>query len=403
VSHWRRVRLGDVCELNPRRPPLTRPDDQPTSFLPMAAIAEAGRGIQRMIERPFAEVRKGYTFVDEGDVLFARITPCMQNGKHAIARGLLDGIAFASTEFHVLRPRSEAVIAEWVHSFLLMPDVLSAAESVLTGAVGQQRVPEAFLADLVLPLPPLAEQRRTVAWLTGQLAVVERARGAAAERVAAAMRLSIAASASAFRESSSWPTEPLRSLCREDGQYGLSLPSSRDASAGVPMLRMGNVQDGRIDWGDLKYLSAEPALLEKYDLRDGDLVFNRTNSAELVGKTAVFHGTRRAVFASYLIRFRLDRQRANAEFVSSYINSRLGRAFIERRMARAVGQVNISASSMHEMPIPAPPISAQDHVVRGLQVVRRKATEAVAGAEKELTAIEALPAAILREAFDVVS
>ena len=369
----------------------------------MAAIAEAGRGIQRMIERPFAEVRKGYTFVDEGDVLFARITPCMQNGKHAIARGLLDGIAFASTEFHVLRPRSEAVIAEWVHSFLLMPDVLSAAESVLTGAVGQQRVPEAFLADLVLPLPPLAEQRRTVAWLTGQLAVVERARGAAAERVAAAMRLSIAASASAFRESSSWPTEPLRSLCREDGQYGLSLPSSRDASAGVPMLRMGNVQDGRIDWGDLKYLSAEPALLEKYDLRDGDLVFNRTNSAELVGKTAVFHGTRRAVFASYLIRFRLDRQRANAEFVSSYINSRLGRAFIERRMARAVGQVNISASSMHEMPIPAPPISAQDHVVRGLQVVRRKATEAVAGAEKELTAIEALPAAILREAFDVVS
>jgi len=82
----------------------------------MSAVAENGGGIVRPETRPFGQVAKGYTFFAEGDVIFAKITPCMQNGKHAIAGNLLDGIGFGSTEFHVFRPRGE-IISEWILSF----------------------------------------------------------------------------------------------------------------------------------------------------------------------------------------------------------------------------------------------------------------------------------------------
>jgi len=149
---WRWLKLGNVCVLNPTRPPLSRHDDTPTTFVPMPAVDDL-RGVIAAPEiRPFAEVRKGYTYFAEGDVLFAKITPCMQNGKHAVARHLLDGIGFGSTEFHVIRPGPE-VIAEWVHRFIRQPWVLKAATAHFTGAVGQQRVPANFLANLDIPLP----------------------------------------------------------------------------------------------------------------------------------------------------------------------------------------------------------------------------------------------------------
>jgi len=78
-------------------------------------------GVIKTIEmRPYAEVAKGYTYFEENDVIFAKITPCMQNGKHAIARGLVDGFGFGSTEFHVLRPGNE-ILPEWIHFFIRQP------------------------------------------------------------------------------------------------------------------------------------------------------------------------------------------------------------------------------------------------------------------------------------------
>jgi type I restriction enzyme S subunit len=141
-----------VCDINPRRSDINRQDNEPTSFVPMEAV-NAERGVICGVrDRPFLGVKKGYTYFDEGDVLFAKITPCMQNGKHAIARGLINGFGFASTEFHVIRP-TNAVLAEWIHYFVRQPIVLHEATNHFTGAVGQQRVPDDFLKYLVIPPP----------------------------------------------------------------------------------------------------------------------------------------------------------------------------------------------------------------------------------------------------------
>jgi len=148
----------------------------------MSAVDERLGVVARPEARPFIEVCRGYTYFEEGDVLFAKITPCMQNGKHAIALGLIGGFGFGSTEFHVLRPSAD-VTSEWIHQFLRQPAVLTAAAAHFTGAVGQQRVPAEFLSSLKLPLPPLSEQRRIAAILDEQMAAVERARAAAEAQV----------------------------------------------------------------------------------------------------------------------------------------------------------------------------------------------------------------------------
>ena len=138
--------------------------------------------------RPYREVRSGFTYFGTSDVIFAKITPCMQNGKHAIVPQIPDGRGFGSTEFHVIRP-GNALIPEWIHLFVRQPAVLTQAMAHFTGAVGQQRVPDGFLADLEIPLPPLLEQHRISSLLATALGLIDRARAAAKARLAAASQL----------------------------------------------------------------------------------------------------------------------------------------------------------------------------------------------------------------------
>jgi type I restriction enzyme S subunit len=175
---WRWARLGEeaVCKLNPKRPSgFSRELDAPTTFVPMSAVDDQLGAITTPEVRTYKEVSRGYTYFQEGDVLFAKITPCMQNGKSAIASGLIDGVGFGSTEFHILRP-SPLICAEWLYLFVRQPSFRNGAARYFTGSVGQQRVPAEFLARTVIPLPPLDEQRGIAARLSEQIEPLERMR-----------------------------------------------------------------------------------------------------------------------------------------------------------------------------------------------------------------------------------
>lgn len=141
---WKLVKLKDVCTINPKRPFIKREDTMLTTFVPMSAVDEYTGTISFPETRPFIEVKSGYTYFKENDILFAKITPCMENGKTAIARNLIDNIGFGSTEFHVLRPECR-VIPEWIHLFLRRESFRKECEKHFRGAVGQQRVPASFL------------------------------------------------------------------------------------------------------------------------------------------------------------------------------------------------------------------------------------------------------------------
>ena len=156
------LKLAEVCEINPRLPKgHTLTDDTEISFVPMAAVDEISGAIRDKHVRNFGQVKKGFTPFRESDVLFAKITPCMENGKAAIARDLTGGFGFGSTEFHVLRAR-EMVLPEWLYYFVRRLVFRREAKRNFTGTAGQQRVPAVFLSNSQIPVPPLSEQRRIV-------------------------------------------------------------------------------------------------------------------------------------------------------------------------------------------------------------------------------------------------
>jgi type I restriction enzyme S subunit len=175
-------------------------------------------------------------------------------------------------------------------------------------------------------------------------------------------------------------------------EYGSSAKTS-EADAGVPVLRMGNIVDGNLDLSTLKYLPDSHEEFPRLLLRPGDLLFNRTNSPELVGKTAVFNGRpEKCSFASYLIRVRLA-SGCMPEFVSAFINSAHGRRWVKAVATQQVGQANVNGTKLQNLLIPLPPIVEQERIVselgRRLSVVGHVAASIDAKLQQAATLREA--------------
>jgi type I restriction enzyme S subunit len=160
-----------------------------------------------------------------------------------------------------------------------------------------------------------------------------------------------------------WCVLALQDLIRR-AQYGLSVKADRDARSGMPMLRMGNIQEGRIDTADLKYVGLKPADADVYRVRRGDILFNRTNSPELVGKAAVYELDLAAVFASYLVRIECDERLLSSRYLCGWINSPWGRRWARTVRTDCVSQSNINVSRLLTLPVPAPPLAEQLEIVR---------------------------------------
>jgi type I restriction enzyme S subunit len=163
-ADWIEVEIAELCELNPKlKNKESISVELEVQFLPMALVEEVANKIHLTETRKFSEVQqKSYTYFAEGDVLFAKVTPCMENGKIAIAKGLKNQIGFGSSEFHVLRP-SKAIHESFLFYFLVRSKFRNEAQHEMTGAVGLRRVPKQFLENSIIPLPPLPEQRAIVA------------------------------------------------------------------------------------------------------------------------------------------------------------------------------------------------------------------------------------------------
>lgn len=216
--------LPEVVELNPRRFSQQPNDADLVSFVPMRAVAEESGLIDGREVRPWAEVKKGYTAFQDGDVIVAKITPCMENGKFALASALHGGRAAGSTEFHVFRAKP-ALLPKYLLHFVFTPEVRRAAKMNMKGAAGQLRVPIQFFEGLKIPLPSLDEQHKVVAYLDEQLSRLD-ASVAALHRVQAKLKRYRASVLKAACEGRLVPTEA--ELARQEG---------RDFESGVQLLQ----------------------------------------------------------------------------------------------------------------------------------------------------------------------
>ena len=159
VQKYPLQKLGDCCCLNPRRPNLMIEDGEKVSFVPMASVNENGH-LQDVNDEEYGKVKKGFTYFENDDVLFAKITPCMENGKGAIAKGLTHNKGMGSTEFHVLRPIDGVSNPYWLLVLTRLPLFRDRASKNMSGTGGQKRVPATYLENFMVGLPPIEEQNK---------------------------------------------------------------------------------------------------------------------------------------------------------------------------------------------------------------------------------------------------
>jgi len=347
------VRLADVVEINPGKtearilPPATE-----VSFVPMEDLPIDRPDFVPKRIRPIGEVITAYTCFRDQDVLLAKITPCFENGKAAIAAGLKNGIGFGSTEFYVLRA-SDQILPEFIYQVVKRQAFRDEGGENMAGTAGQQRVRRDFIEDYEIPLPPMEEQRWIVAEIEGYQKILD---GARQILDASEIRITI---------DPDWPKVTFEQVC-ERLQYGLSVPLNEEGR-GVKTFRMAELVRGRaFDNGSMKCADIDTKEAHKYLLMKGDLLFNRTNSYEHVGRTGIFLLDGEYVFASYLIRLSIKHDVAECKYVNAWMNTAEFQTGVKSLASRAIGQSNISASSLAGYELPLPPLEEQRRIVAEL-------------------------------------
>jgi type I restriction enzyme S subunit len=431
-SGWELATIAEVTQPVPNIEPTRQPDTI-FNYIDISSIDNRQLEVTEPRRLTGAEApSRAKRPVEEGDVLFSNVRTYLRN----IAR--VSGIkqpAVASTGFTVLRPTNR-VLQDFLFRWVTSDEFIQLVTPMQTGTHYPATSDRVVRAQHI-PLPPLSEQRRIIDLLDR----VDGERNAALFNLACArtllgnFRRTVLSSACSGRLTEDWReahpearavelkklnvgtrrrgvkvavdfdmpelpesylTVPLSSIATAI-EYG----TSRRADGGesdVPILRMGNIQDGSLDLGDLKYITRDNEV-ERLLLRDGDLLFNRTNSPELVGKSAVWRGSQSATFASYLIRVRFHEEAAIPEFVNYWLNSAWGRTWARQVKTDGVSQSNINGTKLGSMPMPLPPLEEQREIVRRVEDLLKGSEEILAKVDAASALLERTGQAALAKAF----
>ncbi|MBM2813313.1 MAG: putative type restriction enzymeP protein [Ignavibacteria bacterium] len=170
---WEMVELGEVCEVNPKKSEIKDLDaNTMVSFVPMSDLSDDGYYFQTKEEKIFSEVYGGYTYFKNEDVLLAKVTPCFENGKAGIAKNLINGIGFGSSEYYVFRSNHK-ILPIWIFLNVTTPTFKKLGKDSMTGTGGLQRVPKDFVQTFKIPLPPLEIQQEIVSRIENEQKLVD--------------------------------------------------------------------------------------------------------------------------------------------------------------------------------------------------------------------------------------
>jgi type I restriction enzyme S subunit len=361
------VPLSEVATINPRMPKELRADiDRDVSFLPMATVKENGQ-VGEVETKNLGDVVKGYTYFERGDVLFAKITPCFENGKATYLDSLPFEVGFGSTEFHVLRP-TDRVNGRYLFHMVWNPTFRFLAARAMTGAAGQKRVPTPFVKDFKIPLPSLTEQKR-IAAILDKADAIRRKRQDAIELADTFLR-------SVFLKMFGDPvTNPMgwdQALLKDVASIGGGVTKGKKYKGlelvDVPYMRVANVQDGWIDTSEMKTISVSHADAERYSMEKGDLLLTEGGDPDKLGRGAVWDGSiSPCIHQNHIFKVRFDTSVVLPEFASFLIGSIRGKRYFLRAAKQTTGIATINKTQLSNFEMLVPGIELQKQFQAAVQ------------------------------------
>lgn len=368
-----------------------------TAFSRVAEIAEQVRGVTYAKEDASSSPRPGYlpvlragNIADDGlvfdDLVFVpaeRIAAAQKIRQNdvliASSSGSLDVVgkaARARADFEggfgafckVLRPSPDVDPIYFAH-FFRTPEYRKRVSALAAGA-NINNLRNEHLNELRIPLPPFPEQRRIAAILDKADALRVKRRAALTQLDTLTQSIFLDMFGDPATNPKGWPVRTIGDLL-ESASYGTSEKS--EATGEFAVLRMNNItRTGEIDLSELKYMSLDESERDRYLVRNGDVLFNRTNSPELVGKTAIFRETKPMAYAGYLIRLRVNREN-NPEYLACFLNTSYSKRVLRGMCKSIIGMANINATEVQAIRIPQPPVRMQSefaHRVAGVEKVK---------------------------------
>ncbi|WP_321337355.1 restriction endonuclease subunit S [uncultured Cohaesibacter sp.] len=343
-------------------------------------------------------------FLREGDVLW-NSTGTGTIGRAAFFQGLeIADRAVVDSHITILRS-SAAIDPKFLFNFIKSTAVQNRIGDMQSGTTNQVELSKTAILKTDVQLPPLAEQKRITAKLDALSARVTAARTkliAVAKLVEKykAEVLTLGVQGGLTREwraenDARWGKPERLEKHVLDVRYGSSAKSSKTGE--IPVLRMGNIQSMELDWSNLVFTD-RPEEIEKYRLEPGDVLFNRTNSPELVGKTAIYRGEQPAIYAGYLIRVKCA-ETLLPEYLNYALNSSVGRTYCWLVKSDSVSQSNINAQKLKAFEFVVPTIDEQQQIIIQIKGSFSKIDSLAAEAEKALKLTDQLDERILNKAF----
>ncbi|MAI37679.1 restriction endonuclease subunit S [Alteromonas sp.] len=387
------VRLKDCCTIKPPKSEAKKllGASDLISFVPMSNLGIDTPDILLEENKQLSQVANSYTYFAENDVLLAKITPCFENGKLGIAKGLTNGVGFGSSEFIVFRTNEE-LLPEYLYYFLLRPTFRERGQKLMTGAVGHKRIPKEFIENIEVPLPTVDEQRRIVAILKQSLADILRAKLSAKRNLKNTQELFNSYLHQIFTEI-------------KKGNIQVNLGEIAEVSSGgTPKKTNKEFWQGDIPWYSSGELNKTFTIDPKEKITEAGLA---GSNAKLFPKGSLLIGMYDTAALKMSI---LDREgtfnqaicgvkpngKINLEFVLHSIN------FIKPdllKLRRGVRQKNLNQSKIKDIPLFFPNLEKQDEVVAELRNLESQLNDLAEIYQRKIVALDDLKKSILEKAF----
>ncbi|MBV2137062.1 MAG: restriction endonuclease subunit S [Candidatus Thiodiazotropha sp. (ex Ctena orbiculata)] len=346
---WPTAPLGEVAPAKPLRNTDVTDDASVWQVTLDHIESDTGLLLQKNV-RPYGDAGSSTHWFDDRHVLYSKLRPYLNKVL------LPDELGLGTTELVPLCPVYDTLDRKYLAYYLRSKKFVNWVSGQIAGAK-MPRVSMKVFWGHEIPLPPLKEQKRIVAILD-KADAIRRKRQQAIQLADEFLRsVFLDMFGDPGTNPNNWPMGTIRELAA-DVRYGSS--SKAGAKGKFPILRMNNITyTGSWNFGDLKFIDLSEKDQSKYLVHQGEILFNRTNSKELVGKTAVYREATPMAFAGYLIRVRTN-ELANSEYISAYLNSRHGKLTLESMCKNIVGMANINAQEMQDIVIAIPPRKLQD-------------------------------------------